>query len=224
VRSLLAGEADRHPGVAYELDAWHVGIVAIGSGAEAAVAGLAKALDAELLMVPADQEGDSIWAWIGRRRRPMISEVVSAWVDDEVAVAIGEPRREVEGWRLSHREALAALQVMLLSPCNLVRARDVLVVAAVLRDEALAAGLAETYLAPLSGRGDTEAVLRETLRAYFNVGQNAATAAAVLKVNRHTVERRLRGIEDKLGQHVNSCRAQLEVALAIEALQTPERR
>ena len=105
---------------------------------------------------------------------------------------------------------------------RLVRSRDVLVVAAVLRDEALAEGLAATYLAPLRGRGDMEAVLRETIRAYFNAGQNAATAAAALQVNRHTVERRIRGIEDKLGQQINSCRAQLEVALAVEALQRQE--
>jgi hypothetical protein len=43
-------------------------------------------------------------------------------------------------------------------------------------------------------------------------------------VNRHTVERRIRGVEDKLGQQINSCRAQLEIALAIEELRDKNRR
>ena len=222
VRHLLAGAADSDPGVTYQLDSWHLGMVAIGAGAEAAVTRLAAKLKAEVLLVPADDEVGSIWAWVGRRRRLPASEVASFWEGEKVAVALGEPRRKIGGWRLTHREAQAALQVMQLGSERLVRSRDVLVVAAVLRDEALAEGLAATYLAPLRGRGDMEAVLRETIRAYFNAGQNAATAAAALQVNRHTVERRIRGIEDKLGQQINSCRARLEVALAIEALQARE--
>jgi hypothetical protein len=216
VRRLLSGEADSQPGVAYEIDSWHVGMVAIGPGAEAAVSELAAALNSELLLVPAGEEGNSIWAWLGRERRFSMAEVVRSWADAGVSVALGEPRRGIEGWRLTHREAQAALQVLLHGPVRLVRARDVLVLAAVLRDDALATALVETYLAPLNGRGDTPLVLRETLRAYFTAGQNAATAAAALGVNRHTVERRIRGIEDKLGQQINSCRAHLEVALAIE--------
>jgi hypothetical protein len=224
VRHLLAGEADSDPGVAYELDSWHVGMIAIGARAEAAITALATTLKAEALLVPADDEGNSIWAWLGRRRRPSMSEVVSFWAEQDVSVALGEPRSGIDGWRLTHREAQAARQVMLLGDGALVRSRDALVVAAVLQDDALAAGLIETYLAPLSGRGAMEVVLRETLRAYFNAGQNAATAAAVLKVNRHTVERRIRGVEDKLGQQINSCRAQLEIALSIEELRDKNRR
>lgn len=219
VRRLLSGEADSHPGVAYEIDSWHVGMVAIGPGAEAAVNKLATALKSEVLLVPAGEEGNSIWAWLGRKQRFSMPEVVRSWVEDGVSVALGEPRQGIEGWRLTHREAQAALQVLLHRSVRVVRARDALILAAVLQDDALATALVETYLAPLNGRGDTPAVLRETLRAYFNAGQNAATAAAALKVNRHTVERRLRGIEDKLGQQINACRTQLEIALAIEEWQ-----
>lgn len=219
VRRLLSGEADSHPGVAYEIDSWHVGMVAIGPGAEAAVSKLATALKSEILLVPTGEEGNSIWAWLGRKQRFSMPEVARSWVDDGVSVALGEPRRGIDGWRLTHREAQAALQVLLRGSVRLVRARDVLVLAAVLQDDALAAALVETYLAPLNGRGDTPVVLRETLRAYFNAGQNAATAAAALKVNRHTVGRRIRGIEDKLGQQINACRTQLEIALAIEEWQ-----
>jgi hypothetical protein len=223
VRRLLNNEADSLPGVTYEIESWHVGMVAIGSGAEAAVGELATALGSEVLLVPAGEEGNSIWAWLGRRQQFSMPKVVRLWADNGVSVAIGEPRRGIDGWRLTHREAQAALQVLLRGSVRLVRGRDVLVLAAVLQDDALAAALIETYLAPLSGRGDTPVVLRETLRAYFNAGQNAATAAAALKVNRHTVERRLRGVEEKLEQQINACRAPLEVALALEEWQAAPR-
>ena len=52
-------------------------------------------------------------------------------------------------------------------------------------------------------------VLRETLRAYFAAGFNAATAAAALEVDRHTVQRRLRKVEEALGRLLHTCHAEL---------------
>jgi hypothetical protein len=54
----------------------------------------------------------------------------------------------------------------------------VILVAAVLRDDALARSLSETYLAPLEGTGIRRRAARNT-------------AAAALAVDRHTVQRRL---------------------------------
>jgi DNA-binding PucR family transcriptional regulator len=82
----------------------------------------------------------------------------------------------------------------------------------------LARSLIETYLVPLDGRGNYGEVLRRTLRAYFAADQNAVTAASVLGVARHTVERRLRSVEEKLEQTIAACGAQLQVALSIEDL------
>ena len=75
----------------------------------------------------------------------------------------------------------------------------------------------EIYLAPLGGEKDG-AVARKTLRAYFAAGRNAATAAAALGVDRHTVERRLHSIETRLGRLLHTCHAELEVALRLEEL------
>ncbi len=61
-------------------------------------------------------------------------------------------------------------------------------------------------------------MLRETLRAYFAAGFNAATAAAALEVDRHTVQRRLRKVEEALGRLLHTCHAELEVALSLEEL------
>jgi DNA-binding PucR family transcriptional regulator len=136
----------------------------------------------------------------------------------EVALAVGEPRWGIDGWRLTHREAQAALEVMVRSPGRLIRARDVILLAAVLRDESLAKSLRETYLAPLDDRGDAGGVLPATLRAYFSAGLNAATAAAALEVDRHTVQRRLRKAEEALGRLLPECHAELVVALGLERL------
>jgi DNA-binding PucR family transcriptional regulator len=64
-------------------------------------------------------------------------------------------------------------------------------------------------------------VLRKTLRAYFAAGFNAATAAAALEIDRHTVQRRLRKVEESLGRLLDSCHAELAVALRLEELDGP---
>jgi DNA-binding PucR family transcriptional regulator len=107
---------------------------------------------------------------------------------------------------------------MMRRPRPLVRASEVVLLAAVLRDELLARSLRETYLAPLDANGDSGIGLRETLRAYFDAGFNAATAAAALGVDRHTVQRRLRKAEEALGRVLHSCHAEVEVALILEEL------
>jgi DNA-binding PucR family transcriptional regulator len=164
---------------------------------------------------------DSAWAWLGGQRRLAVDDVeryLAAGVLGEVKLAVGEPRRGLEGWRLTHHEARAAQQVMLRRPRPLTRASDVILLAAVLRDELLAKSLRQTYLAPLDDQGDAGVGLRETLRAYIDAGFNAATAAAALGVDRHTVQRRLRKTEEALGRLLHTCHAELEVALVVEEL------
>lgn len=218
VRKLLAGEAVPTHELSYDFSAWHVGLLATGRGAEHAVSSLGRVLGLDSLILSAADESETVWAWLGARRPPSLDEVVDAWPGGGLEIALGEPRRGLDGWRQTHREAQTAYQVLSRGSSDLVRSREVLVAAAVLQDETIAAALTETYLDPLDGRGDTGAVLRETLRAYFSAGQNAATAAAALNVNRHTVERRIRSVEEKVGQQLGECRAQLEVALAIEQI------
>jgi hypothetical protein len=205
-------------GLDYELDTWHLGLVVTGSRPDVAARTLSAGLNRQLLVVP--QGNDSAWAWLGGRQRTMVDEVeryLGAGVLGDVALAVGEPRWGLEGWRLTHYEARAAQQVMMRRPQPLTQASDVILLAAVLRDEMLAQSLRETYLAPLDD-GDSGLGLRETLRAYFDAGFNAATAAAALEVDRHTVQRRLRKVEEALGRLLHSCHAELEVALVLEEL------
>ena len=218
-RLLTADSPVDAAGLDYELDAWHVGLVLTGSRSDVAARTLAAGLSRQSLIVP--QGNDSVWAWLGGRERLAVIEVErfqAGGVLGNVTLAVGESRRGIEGWRLTHYEARAAQQVMLRRPQCLIQASDVVLLAAVLRDELLAKSLRETYLAPLDAYGDSGLGLRETLRAYFDAGFNAATAAAALEVDRHTVQRRLRKVEEALGRLLHSCHAELEVALVLEEL------
>jgi len=220
VQRLLAADSPVDAaGLDYELDGWHLGLVVMGSRPDVAARTLAAGLNRQSLVVP--QGNDSAWTWLGGRERLAVIDVEryqAAGVLGDVTLAVGEPRAGIQGWRLTHYEARAAQQVMLRRPQPLVQASEVVLMAAVLRDELLAKSLRETYLAPLDDHGDSGLGLRETLRAYFDAGFNAATAAAALEVDRHTVQRRLRKVEEALGRLLHSCHAELEVALVLEEL------
>jgi PucR C-terminal helix-turn-helix domain/GGDEF-like domain len=220
VQGLVTGEGPADVGdLEYAFDAWHLGVIAKGAAAEAGIRELATSLDSQALIVP---RGNAIvWAWLGARRPlavPDVERLLDTGIAADVSLAVGEPRSGIDGWRLTHREAQAAQEVMLRKPQRLTRARDVILLAAVLRDDALTKSLIETYLMPLEGHGDSGAVLRETLRAYFSAGLNAATAAAALAVDRHTVQRRLRKVEEALGRLLPECHAELVVALGLAEL------
>lgn len=203
----------------YELDAWHLGLVVTGSRGDVAARTLAAGLSRPVLVVV--RGDDNAWAWLGGQDELPVADVeryLAAGVLGDVSLAVGEPRQGLDGWRLTHHEAQASRMVMLRQPQPLTRASEVVLLAAVLRDEWLAKSLRQTYLVPLDEHGDADLVLRETLRAYFVAGFNAATAAAALEVDRHTVQRRLRKVEEALGRLLHSCHAELAVALSLEEL------
>jgi hypothetical protein len=203
----------------YELDAWHVGAIATGVNAEKAVRGLAVALGRELLMLARDGE---VWAWLGGQRELMVADVeraLSAQGLVYVSLVIGEVARGVEGWRLTHREAKAALLVARYRPpCKFTRYRDVVLEAVALRDETLAYSLIEMYLSPLDDGHGGGALRRGMLRAFFKAEHNVSSAAAELEVDRGTVRRWRGEIERRLGCRLHERRAEIEVALRLEEL------
>jgi hypothetical protein len=219
---LLEGTSLAGPAILdYELNAWHVGLILTGDGALAAARVLAERFGSRLLEVSRDEE--IVWAWLGSDRPPSMADLerlLAERMPAPVSVASGEPRQGLDGWRLTHREAQVALQVMLLRPQRLVRGSDVVLLAGMLRDPTLARVLLDSYLAPLRD----EPALIDTLRAYFAAGGNAAAAAVELGVTRHTVQRRIRAVEQRLGRMLHTCQAEVEVALRIEELHSYEER
>lgn len=185
VLDLLAGRHIDSAELGYELNAWHLGVIATGKGAKAAVRALAAALDRELLAVSRGDE--TVWGWLGGRRLvgSDFERLSPATWPVEVSFATGESARAVDGWLLTHRQAQAALSVVLRRPQKLTRYVDVALLAATLNDEILARSLSETYLSPLGGRSSD---LRATLHAYFAAGRSLSGAARTLGVVRQTVD------------------------------------
>lgn len=205
----------------YDFDRWHVGLVLTGRTSGVAVRASSERFGCSLLSMARDDQTE--WAWLGSKREfdmRKLTDFLRKHTQDDVSTALGEPRRGVGGWRLTFREAQAALEIMLHRPQKVMRCRDVILESAVMRNDWLTAALVETYLVPLDGRGDASEVLRKTVRAYLGAGRNAATTAVALGVARNTVERRLRSVEEKLGQSLDDCSAQLQVALGVEELLT----
>jgi hypothetical protein len=218
VQRLLAGEPTQGAELDYDLSAWHLGIIAAGQASELTVRRLAEELGCRLLLVPRGPE--TIWAWLGAQRSISVAEferLASSKLGASVSFAIGESRQGIDGWRLSHQEAQTARAIVLRSSGRFARCSDVVLSAAVIRDETIARFLLDAFLGPLEKRNDGE-VLRRTLRSYLAVGCNAASAAASLGIDRHTVQRHLGKIEESLGRPLDSCRAELQVALRVETL------
>ncbi|HEX6667547.1 MAG TPA: helix-turn-helix domain-containing protein [Solirubrobacterales bacterium] len=200
----------------FDFDLWHVGAIFRGRDAERATRWLADRFGYRLLCAARDEE--TVWAWLSSPRQTAAEDVGRLLVEnmpDELTVAIGESRSGVEGWRLTHREARMALQVMLCRPRRLTRGQDVVLLAGILTNETLVRSLLDNYLAPLEGNRSFNVSLLDTLRAYFAVGGNAAAAAATLGVTRHTVQRRIRAIEQILGRPIHACYSELVVALQL---------
>lgn len=218
VRRLLAGELLDSSGLNYDLSAHHLGVVASGPDAEDAVRELASSFDCRLLLV---RRGEGVvWGWLGARRRLELGGFASLSASDQqaqMALAIGEPSHDLAGWRLTHRQAQAALPIALRSPKRVVRYADVALLASIIGDDLLATSLRELYLTPLSGERDGGTVLRETLRAYFAAERNVSSAASALGVTRRTVANRLRMAEERIGRPLGSAAMELDAALRLDA-------
>jgi PucR-like helix-turn-helix protein/diguanylate cyclase with GGDEF domain len=219
VRMLLAGELFDAPDLRYELGGHHIGVCAVGGEAPEAIRGAAADLDRRLLLVPL--EDGTTWAWLGSRHRRGGAEMEALERQDwpsGTQLAFGEPAEALAGWRLTHRQAKAALRIAMRSRQNLVRYRDAALLAAILSDDLLPSSLQMLYLQPLERERDGGVALRETLRAYLVAGQNLSSAAAALGISRHTVKSRLQVAEARFGQSLEQCAAEVDAALKLHHL------
>ena len=220
VENLLSGELLDSSRIPYDFELQSVGLVAVGPDARAAVEeSIGSFGDSSLIVCSA---GGAIWGWIGRGggfERDELDALIASAAGGDLRLAVGEPAAGVAGWRLTHRQARAALSIALRGHEQAVRYSQVAVLATVVRDELLAESLRRLYLEPLEeGRG-SGIELRRTLRAYFAADRKVSLAGANLGVTRQAVSRRVRAAEHKLGRSIASCAADLEVALRLEALE-----
>jgi hypothetical protein len=219
VREVLDGGDASAAELGYDLAHEHLGLIVSAARPEELVRELAGPLDRALLSVSRSER--TLWAWLGGYR-PLDPAHVRRALDDlgcaDFKLALGEPGSGVEGFRVTHHQARGAYAVALQRGCCVTRYADVALEALGLGDELLGHRLVDLYLGPLDRDPRRAHSLRETLRAYFHAGQNAASAAAMLGVHERTVSSRLRAAEDLLGHPINARRAELETALRLEEI------
>jgi hypothetical protein len=150
IRRLLVGDLVDPAGLEYPLGGFHIAVIASGAEPERAARALATRLRLRLLI--AESESQRCAAWLGGAKAPEASDLKTA--AEAVAnlgprLSLGEPGEGLEGWRRSRRQAEAAHLVAERDHAVVVHYRDIVLVAAALRDPDLLLLLDETYIAPL---------------------------------------------------------------------------
>jgi sugar diacid utilization regulator len=215
----LEGELVDVEEFAYDFDATHLALIAVGPRSADAVRKLVAAPDDRLLVVRQDRK--TTWAWLGDKHKissDKLARQAAAALPKGVMLAIGETGQRLEGWRLSHRQARAALAVAKRRAHPIIRYADVMLLAMMLRDDLFASSLRERYLVPLDAQRDGGRIARDTLRAYLSADQNTSSAAAALGVNRRTVTNRLRLYEAEFGRSIDRAAAEIDAALQFREL------
>jgi DNA-binding PucR family transcriptional regulator len=168
-------------------------------------------------VVPDDE---TVWAWIGGAVAAIAQAqgALEAAANESVRVGIGRPQPGLEGFRVTHRQALAAHALAESLGRPVVRHRQFAL-------ETLAGGLGPAAaqfihdeLGPLVGSPVRNQRLLPTLGAYLEAGQSGAAAAARLGISARTVSHRLQLIEDALGHSVANRAVELNTALRLRAL------
>ena len=218
----------------YDLRRTHVAIVLSTrpeSDAEDVVARLeacAQALAAKVtprrpLLVPDGRT--TLWAWLSFDSLP--EEDVFAPIEGDrrligdLCVTCGAPQTEVEGFVASHREALHARDLMLLSgrgSGRLVRYDEVVLVSLLAADLDRARSFVERELGELGDDDDTTTRIRATVQVLLEESGRTAVAARRLGVHQNTVAYRVRQAEDLLGHPLKRRRFEVETALRLRDL------
>ena len=182
--------------------------------------GEAAGADASPLFVAADQSCG--WGWLAYRaaatdavekiRRFALSR------PDSPSVAIGMMAGGLEGFRRSHREAVEARAVAIISDrggTTVITAADpgLSVVARLGGDVAATRDWVATVLGDLATDNDNDARLRETLRVYLACGCSYKLAAEELNLHFNSVKYRVGRAVARRGREIGTDRLDVELAL-----------
>ena len=173
VRRLLAGELVDPAPINYDLGGYHLGLVARSADAKRRFRLLASETSSRCLIV--GPSAGELWAWLGAPKAldpAMIRRYLSS-SPSGIPIGIGEPEAGPDGWRLTHRQARAAVTASASSEAGIARYGDVALLVSAGQDPLLTTSLMRTYLSRLATGRDGGAVLLDTLRAYFAADRNS---------------------------------------------------
>ncbi|NEK87334.1 CdaR family transcriptional regulator [Blastococcus saxobsidens] len=218
VRDLLAGIPVDEAALGYAMRGRHLGVIAWGAEPEATIKKAATALGWQSLSVSG--AAGTVVGWLGRpsTRTTDDSDLSAVEVPRETHLAVGQYANDVEGMQRTYRQAWQAYRVARIHPQPLTRYSTIALEALVLRDLPAVRDFIVEQLGPLYGKDERAKVLRETLRAYFASGQNAAATASIIGVHERTVAYRLRSAEKVLERSIATARDELSIALRMYVL------
>ena len=137
-------------------------------------------------------------------------------MDDDIHFAFGDAAKGTTGFRLTHRQAVAAQAVALAAgspPLRAVAFSQVAPVAMMLGSADLLRAWVLSTLAGLAANDEHHARLRETLLIFLQSGGSYKTTAERLMLHKNTVQYRIRKAEESLGRPVGENRHDVELAL-----------
>ncbi|MUL75131.1 CdaR family transcriptional regulator [Mycolicibacterium sp. CBMA 226] len=179
---------------------------------------LARAIGAPVpLMIAA--AADVLWMWIATPTADEASGLAGIavdLVDAPVRVAIGPTSPGVDGFRRSHDRALAVHRMTAIDPdgARVLTHRELEVAALASSDEGSAHDFVLSTLGGLAEDTPLCERLRETLRVYLDMAENAPRASEQLHTHRNTVLQRVARATEILGYPPGERR--LAVTLALE--------
>jgi DNA-binding PucR family transcriptional regulator len=137
-----------------------------------------------------------------------------------VYATVGTCQNGIDGFRLSHIEAVAALSVtegddQPDKPLVLFQDVELACLATGILGAEARAAFVRRELAGLAAADESANRLRETLRIYLRRGGDAAVTGELLQLHPNTVRYRVRQAEKLLGHSVQQRRVQIELALEI---------
>jgi DNA-binding PucR family transcriptional regulator len=232
IRDLLSGEridvSATEATLGYRLRQYHVGLVCWAGDATAAVDNVTRlehaishvaakvAGSGDPVFLPRDES--SAWAWLplGIRDAFDAAAVSTVGADDDIHFAFGDAVKGVTGFRLTHRQALAAQAVALAAgsaPTRVVTFSEVAPVAMMLGSPDLLRAWVLATLGGLATDDEPHARLRDTLLAFLQSGGSYKATAEQLVLHKNTVQYRIRKAEESLGRPAAGNRHDVELAL-----------
>jgi PucR C-terminal helix-turn-helix domain/GGDEF-like domain len=228
IRDLLSGQlvdvSATEATLGYRLRQHHVGVVC-WTGAETArvdnITRLERAIShiaaqtaagADPVFLPRDES--SAWAWLPLGIRDRF-DPAACDADAGIHVAFGDVVKGVAGFRLTHRQALAAQAVALAggSPPRVVSYGEVAPVAMMLGTKDLLRAWVVGTLGGLATDDEHHARLRETLLVFLDTGGSYKATAERLVLHKNSVQYRIHKAEESLGRPVGDSRHDVELAL-----------
>ncbi|MGW4479928.1 PucR family transcriptional regulator [Rhodococcus triatomae] len=217
VRTVLGGgpldAAQIESRLGYRLGGVHHGFVVWRGDGDRDLVALARALaGADVPVLAVEAAGGTVWGWIGCGSPDHGGCLARVDLDGTGSmVALGPPLPGIDGFRSSHRQAVAAQSVAIRAGMRerVVDFRDVEIEYLCSRD---VPSMTDFVARELGALGD-DPKLVDTLGAYLTSGCSVEAAARRLRVHRNTVRYRLEHVEQALGHPVEHRRLELELAI-----------